>query len=73
MSAPKPLVSVPAIALNQRDAAAALGMCADTFRLEVQPELACIRRGRLVLWPVEELQRWARDHATRTLEQRRAA
>jgi excisionase family DNA binding protein len=58
---------VPRIALTRREAAAALGIGLDSFERHVQPELGLIRRGRLVLVPVAELERWAESRAERTL------
>jgi hypothetical protein len=60
-------VPIPRIALTREEAAAALGMSLDSFERHVQPELRLIRRGRLRLVPVTELQRWADDAAERTL------
>ena len=62
----KPLpveVVVRPIALPKPAAAAALGMSVDSFDRHVGPHVRCIRRGRLRLYPVTELERWARDQA----------
>jgi hypothetical protein len=56
-------VNVPPIALSKPAAAAALSMSVDSFDRYVGPHVRCIRRGRMRLYPVEELQRWARDQA----------
>lgn len=58
---------IPRIALTRDEAAAALGMSLDSFERHVQPELRLIRRGRLRLVPVTELQRWADGAAERTI------
>jgi hypothetical protein len=50
---------VPRIALTREEAAAALGMSLDSFERHVQPDLRLIRRGRLRLVAVRELERWA--------------
>ncbi|MBA3747648.1 MAG: hypothetical protein H0W96_09190 [Solirubrobacterales bacterium] len=59
--------SVPRVALTRTEAAAALGVGLDSFERHVQPDLRLIRRGRLVLVPVSELERWADSVAERTL------
>jgi hypothetical protein len=58
---------VPRVALTREDAAASLGMSLDSFERHVQPTLRMIRRGRLRLVPVAELERWAREEAEATL------
>ena len=60
-------VSIPAIALKREDAAEAIGMSLDSFERYVQSDLRLIRRGRLVLVPIEELQRWAAENAAPTI------
>lgn len=58
---------VPRVALTREEAAAALGMSLDSFERHVQPELRLIRRGKLRLVPVRELERWADGAAERTI------
>lgn len=58
---------IPRVALTREEGAAALGISLDSFERHVQPDLRMIRRGRLRLVPVSELQRWADDAAERTL------
>ena len=60
------LAPVPRVALTREDAAAALGLSLDSFERHVQPDLRLIRRGRLRLVPVAELERWADEAAERT-------
>jgi hypothetical protein len=67
---PRPLSPVPRVALTRREAAAALGISVDSFERHVQPELRLIRRGRMRLVPVSELERWASENATLTLDGR---
>jgi hypothetical protein len=55
--------NVPRVALSRQEAAAALGMSLDSFERHVQPELKLIRRGKLRLIPVVELERWAIENA----------
>jgi hypothetical protein len=54
---------VPAITLSKPAAAAALDMSVDSFDRYVMPHVRCIRRGKLRLFPVAELERWARESA----------
>ena len=56
------------LALTRAEAAAAIGVSLDSFERYVQPELRLIRRGRLRLVPVRELERWLDSNAARTLE-----
>jgi hypothetical protein len=58
---------VPRVALTREEAAAAVGMSLDSFERHVQPELRLIRRGKLRLVPVHELERWADISAERTI------
>jgi hypothetical protein len=62
-----PVVSITPIALSKVDAAAALGVSVDSFERHIQPDLKVIRRGRLRLFAVSELQRWATEAGERTL------
>jgi hypothetical protein len=62
---PQPLAPVVRVALTREEAAAALGMSLTAFEQHVQPELRVIRRGRLRLIPVRELERWADAAAER--------
>jgi hypothetical protein len=56
------------IALTREEAAEALGMgCVDSFERYVQPHVRMIRRGRMRLVPVKELQRWADESAESVL------
>jgi hypothetical protein len=58
---PRVAVRVP------EEAAASLGVSADFFDRHVRSELKLIRRGRLILVAVSELERWARENAELTL------
>jgi excisionase family DNA binding protein len=53
----------PRLALNQAEAARALGVSVPTFRTEVRPKLRRVMVGRRMLFPVTELQRWLDEHA----------
>jgi len=59
----------PRITLTPAEAAAALGMSEDSFNRHVRDEIRMVRRGRLVLVPVVELERWADREAAMTLEE----
>jgi hypothetical protein len=48
-------------------------MSLDSFERHVQPELRLIRRGKLRLVPVAELERWANQNAESVFAQRRRA
>jgi len=58
---------VPRVALTREEAAASVGVSVDSFERHVQPSLRMIRRGRLRLVPVAELERWAEEEAERAL------
>ena len=67
MSEPGLSLTLRPVALAKPDAAAALGMSVDSFERYVMPDVRCIRRGRLRLFPVAELERWADANAERLL------
>ncbi len=54
---------IPRLALTPSEAAAAIGVGEDFFSEHVRPELQLIRRGRKVLVPVAELERWMAANA----------
>jgi hypothetical protein len=56
------------LALTRSEAAKSIGMSLDSFERHVQPELRLIRRGKLRLVPVAELERWLEANAERVLE-----
>jgi hypothetical protein len=55
--------------LTRQEAAAALGMSINSFERHVQPELRLVRRGKLRLIPVREIERWLEDNSDLALEQ----
>jgi hypothetical protein len=64
----EPVAPIPRIALTREEAAAALSMSLDTFERYVQPTIRLIRDcGRIVYVPVAEIERWATEHAERTI------
>ena len=60
--------AVPRVTLRPEEAAASLGVSRDYFDEHIGPELAWIRRGRLKLVAVSELERWAERNAARVIE-----
>jgi hypothetical protein len=59
---------IPRVALRVPDeAAATLGVSPDFFDEHVRHEVRLIRRGRLVLVSLRELERWATENAERPL------
>jgi hypothetical protein len=65
-------MSPPRLALRREEAAEALGMSLDSFERHVQSELRLVRRGRLRVVPVSELERWLDRNAETTFRGRRA-
>ena len=58
---------IPRLALSREEAAAAIGMGLDSFERHVQPTIRLVRRGRLRLVPIRELERWLDEHAERAV------
>jgi hypothetical protein len=56
------------LALKREEAAESLSMSLDSFERHVQPHVRMVRRGKLRLVPVSELQRWLDSNATLALE-----
>lgn len=56
-------MSPPRLALTRAEAAEALAMSVDSFERHVQPHLSLVRRGRLRLVAVAELERWLDENA----------
>jgi hypothetical protein len=46
------------LALQRKEAAAALGVGVDTFDRHIRPALRCVYVGDIRLWPVTELETW---------------
>jgi len=59
----RPLAAVPRVCLTRHEAAQSLGLSLDSFERHVQPEIKMVRRGKLRLVPVTELNRWAERSA----------
>jgi hypothetical protein len=58
------------LAVTRAEAAHALGMSINSFERHVQPELRIVRRGKLRLIPVREIERWLEENAELVLEPR---
>lgn len=58
---------IPRLALTREEAAAACGVGLDSFERHIQPTIRMVRRGRLRLVPVTEIQRWLEENAEQTL------
>lgn len=56
---------VQRIAVTRGEAAEMLGVSVDYFDDHVALELRCVRRGRLKLYPVREVERWLEESAER--------
>ena len=59
----RPVIAIMPITLTKAEAATALSMSIDSFERYVQPHVRCIRKGRLRLFPIAELERWADENA----------
>jgi hypothetical protein len=55
------------LALTRAEAAEAIGMSLDSFERYVQADLRLIRRGRIRLVPIGELERWLAENAERPM------
>ena len=60
--------AVPRLALTRSEAAEALGMSLDSFERHVQSHVRLVRRGKLRLVPVRELERWLEASAARVFD-----
>jgi excisionase family DNA binding protein len=58
----------PRLTYTPEEACARLGVGRSFFDERIKPELRVIRRGKLVLIPRKELERWVEESAARTLE-----
>ena len=60
-------VGIPRLALTPVEGAAALGMGLTSFKKYVQPYVRVVRRSKLRVIPVSELERWAEENAENVL------
>jgi hypothetical protein len=58
---------LPRLAFRVGEAAMVLGVSDDHFAQHIAPELRCVRRGRVKLYPLRELERWLEANASRAL------
>jgi hypothetical protein len=56
------------VALGQREAAAALGVCLNTFRSRIAPDLPVVYIGRRKLYSVRDLEDWFQRTKAKPLE-----
>jgi excisionase family DNA binding protein len=63
----EPPPSLRRLTLSPEEAAACLGVSRDFFDKHVKPDLRVVRRGRLVLVPMRELEHWTDTNAVRVL------
>jgi excisionase family DNA binding protein len=61
---------VPRLALSIDEAAEELSVSRDFFDEHIRHELRVVRRGRKILVPVKELERWLELNAALTLDDR---
>jgi len=59
--------STSRITVSKAEASELLGVSIDFLEQHVLPELKVVRRGRKVLVPAREIERWVEDNATLTL------
>ena len=60
--------NVPCLALSMDEAAEALSVSRDFLDEHIRHELRVVRRGRKVLVPVRELERWLDQNAALTVD-----
>lgn len=61
--------NVPRLALTKAESAEALAMSTDSFERYVQDDVKLVRKGRLVLVDVRELERWLERNGAKTLDE----
>ena len=64
---PREPPALPRVALTRAEAAEAIGVSLDFLEEHVLPELRVVRRGRKILVPLRELERWVDEAAAFTL------
>jgi hypothetical protein len=64
---------VPRLALNQAEAAAAVGVSLATFKRRVAPSVRCVYLGAARLYPVDALHEWLAAQAVEPRDDRRSA
>ncbi len=64
MRSPKNIDRLPRLAYKATEAPFVIGVSPSFFAEHVRPEVKWIRRGRLQLVPISELQRWLEENAS---------
>lgn len=57
--------TIPTVTLRQEEAAEALGVSVRWFQINVQPNVPSVRVGRMVLYRVQDLEKWAEANLER--------
>ncbi len=57
--------TIPTVTLRQEEAAEALGVSVRWFQINVQPNIPTVRVGRMVLYRVQDLEKWAEANLER--------
>jgi len=57
----------PCLAVQHKDAPDVLGMGKTSFEKYVGPEVRCVRRGKMRVYPVRDLEGWLQRNAERPL------
>ena len=71
---PRPVErTVPRLALNQVEAAAAVGLSLATFKRRVAPNVRCVYLGAARLYPVDALREWLATQAVDPRDDRRTS
>lgn len=70
MTAPRLRIEPQRIAVNQAEAAAALGVSVGLFREEIMPHVKALRIKSTTLYPVAELERYVIERAESLLPDR---
>ena len=60
-------LTISRLTVSPAEGAELLGVSRDFFDEHIRPELRVIRKGRLILIPVKELERWVDENATVTV------
>jgi predicted DNA-binding transcriptional regulator AlpA len=68
VTTPTITATVPRLALRREEASAAIGVSPDHFDAHIRHGLRAVRRGRVVVYPVSEIEAWLEKNAARTLE-----
>jgi hypothetical protein len=59
------------LSYRREETAGVVGVSPDFFDAHVRPEIRAIRRGRVTLYPVSELERWVKENASLAIEEGR--